>query len=629
MRTLNCGVIDDGRTDDIYKGSVPDIPLPTRLPIYDNGDEKNMPQAWVKAAQIVRSNSLASGNSGIRPQVLESFIKLLQEDLVPQVPLRGSISASGDLSPLAYIAAALQGNPGIRVWYWEKNSRKLAGAKTALEAVHMSPIHFAPKEVVAIVNGTSFSAGAAALAIHDAHNYVVLAQVLTAMAVEGLNGTSESFDPYFTEVRPHPGQAEAAGNILQFLVGSKLVRKADTQNSSGLRQDRYALRTSPQWIGPEIENLRLAHEQIVMECNSITDNPLIKPDGSIIQGGNFQAMAVTSAMDKTRMALQTIGRMLFQQFTELMNPATNNGLPSNLTANEPSCDIVMKGIDMASASYMSELAFLSHSVTPFVMVAEQGNQSLNSMALVSTRYTHTALDLFTLLSANSLVALCQALDLRAIQFHFLVQLEPIFHAEALWMRNYFHTLELYRQARDALWAQFKTEFQCDASQDCIPRFKAIVNKLRISAIAMAQDLKDIDQSSFHEELRRWIETMLVLAMQAFNEVRSTHTHLKTMPLLGKASQRIYRFLREDLDVPLLQRGDQESTAYPVFKNARLGTTLGTYTSRVYRSLKHGTLIAPVMECLRDAMRTANEQDASSSTNTEATRNDQHLGALTT
>ena len=150
------------------------------------------------------------------------------------------------------------------------------------------------------------------------------------MGVEALCGTDESFAPFIAAVRPHSGQVEAAQNISSFLDGSKLTvsHSASDHHSvddGSLRQDRYSIRTASQWLGPQLEDLNLAHEQLSTELNSTTDNPMIDPIGEqIYHGGNFQAMAVTSALEKTRRTLEIIGRMLFVQCTELINPALNN-----------------------------------------------------------------------------------------------------------------------------------------------------------------------------------------------------------------------------------------------------------------------------------------------------------------
>ena len=437
-------------------------------------DSTTMPEPWVKASFLVRSNSLASGNSGVRVELLRDFVRFMNSGLVPLVPLRGSISASGDLSSLSYIAGAMSGDPGIRVWTGDKASRKLVRADAALKEAQIVPTLFGPKEVISIVNGTAFSAGVAALALHDTHCFTILTEVLTAMAVEALQGTAESFLPFFGQTRPHPGQIESARHILHFLDGSKLLKSEDGWEKSGLRQDRYSVRTASQWIGPQIEELMLAHTQVVTECNSTTDNPLVDTAGGrILHGGNFQAMAVTSAMERTRSSLQVFGRMLFAQLTELINPAFNNGLPPNLTAEDPSRDFLMKGMDTSAASYASELGFLAQRVTPHVMSAEMHNQTINSLALISARYTFTALDVFSALASTALVAYCQALDLRAIHHHFLAAFEPTFKEKTSAVVPA-SLLQSSPQLFENLWKQFQTELARTTTLDIAPRFQASV-----------------------------------------------------------------------------------------------------------------------------------------------------------
>jgi phenylalanine ammonia-lyase len=205
------------------------------------------------------------------------------------------------------------------------------------------------------------------------------------MGTEALAGTAANYHPFISAVRPHPGQAEAASNILAFLAGSKVAAPCEAHHGSdgepakfrGLAQDRYALRTAPQWIGPQLEDLDLATKQVETELNSTTDNPLIDlASGFIHHGGNFQAMALTSAMEKTMLALQNLGRLLYAQSSELLNNMTNKGLPPNLSADEPSQSYTCKGFDVNMAAYMAELAYLAKPVSSHVQVAEMNNQSV-------------------------------------------------------------------------------------------------------------------------------------------------------------------------------------------------------------------------------------------------------------
>jgi phenylalanine ammonia-lyase len=321
VQELQCGILN-------MPATLNDLCPPAPLPL--SHESTCMPESWVRAAMLLRVNSLACGFSGVRPVLVQSILHLLKKDIIPQVPLRGSISASGDLMPLSYIAGAIQGSPNIRVWTGVRGQRVTVTADIALRDASLPPVVLHPKEGLAIVNGTAVSTGVAAMAMQDANCLAVLSQVLTSMSVEALLGSRESFDPLFAHVRPHLGQIEVARNIYSFLAGSRLVKSADIEPNEGLLyQDRYSIRTASQWIGPVFEDFQLAYQQILTECNSVTDNPLVDTrelTGRVLNGGNFQARAITSAMEKTRQGMQTIGQMIFTQCTELMNPRLSQGL---------------------------------------------------------------------------------------------------------------------------------------------------------------------------------------------------------------------------------------------------------------------------------------------------------------
>ncbi|KAJ5679521.1 hypothetical protein N7462_007765 [Penicillium macrosclerotiorum] len=389
------------------------------LPLNDPLAATCMPESWARASMLIRLNSLAGGASGIRVDIADSLVNLLNQDIVPRIPVRGSISASGDLSALAWIGALMQGKTSATAFSGPRDvegGRKVTRADIALVEAGIEPISLHAKEGLAIVNGTAVSAGVAALAAHESIQLAALSQVLTAMSVEALRGSDESFEPFIARVRPHPGQIDSAQNIKAFLAGSRLLNRHDSRDVATLRQDRYSLRTASQWIGPVLEDFGLAYDQLTIELNSVTDNPLIDTEtGRVLHGGNFQARAVTSAAEKLRQGLQSIGRMLFTQCTEMINPATSWGLPPNLCSDNANDSFLFKGLDVVVAALTSELGFLANPVGSHVQTAEMGNQALNSMALVSARYTLEAVDVLSQLVSAHLLAVCQALDLRTIE----------------------------------------------------------------------------------------------------------------------------------------------------------------------------------------------------------------------
>ncbi|KAJ7800274.1 L-Aspartase-like protein [Mycena leptocephala] len=403
--------------------------VPRLLPLLDPGSSTTMPEAWVRGAILIRMNSLVRGQSGVRWELIEKINEILRANVVPAVPLRGSISASGGRSSSLLIFSLLiksksivlnkantVGNPSIRAFDGPAafGARKMVSSRVALAAHDIEPIALGSKEHLGILNGTAFSASVASLALNDAVHLALLAQVCTAMGTEALIGSRGSFARFIHSVaRPHPGQVECAENIWNLLEGSKLAATHEEEVSleedkHSLRQDRYPLRTSPQFLGPQIEDILSALSTVTQECNSTTDNPLVDGEtGEIHHGGNFQAMSTT----------------------ELLNPAMNRGLPPSLAASDPSLNYFGKGLDIATAAYVSELGHLANPVSTHIQSAEMHNQAVNSLALISARATVNSLDVLTMLTSSYLYILCQALDLRALYEEFATGLRDIVRQE--------------------------------------------------------------------------------------------------------------------------------------------------------------------------------------------------------
>jgi phenylalanine ammonia-lyase len=578
----------------------------------------SMPEAWVRGMMVIRCNYIARGHSGVRHSIMESIVELLNRDLIPLIPLRGSISASGDLSPLSYIAGVLEANPDILVWAGDRKAgRGLITSPEALSLSNIEPITFGPKEGLGLLNGTAASSAIGALALHEADHLAVLSQLLTAMSVEALSGSSESFSPFLSAIRPHEGQIEAADNIRRFLAGSKLAyhklsaRGGTAKDHVGLRQDRYSIRTSPQWIGPNLEDLLLARKQISVELNSTTDNPVIDvATEKIFHGGNFQAMAITTAMEKVRLVLQRLGKMLFAQCSELINPALNNGLPPNLIADEPSLSYTMKGVDINMAAYTAELGFLANPVGSHVQSAEMANQAINSMAFVSARYTHAAIDVMPLLASSYLYVLCQALDLRVMQLRLLNGLKPILEdiTGNIFGQNLSQTSLDELNAR--LWEHVLQSMTATTTMDSSERWAHIMASAQsviVTFIATQESTiteKDICSLTF---LRDWVNQATARSLQTFLANReSAFRQLHTAEFLGDASRRLYNFVRLDLEVPfhkgLIDHPRRIAPAERLKASNSKGdkANIGSRISVIYQSLRSGKLSEVLMACLADS-----------------------------
>ncbi|KAF8581483.1 phenylalanine ammonia-lyase [Ramaria rubella] len=525
-----------------------------------------MPESWTKGALTIRLNSLIRGHSGCRYEVLTALHQLLVKNITPCPPLRMTVSASGDLGPLAYIAGAVTGEGKALVWAGEGAARTRIPAPLALQQHNLCPLPFHPKEGLAIVNGTAPSCSAASAALHDAHFVFLLGQALTALCVEALNGTLESFVPFLHDIaRAHPGQIEVAANIRRALQGSGLVVEHDEGDPEHrLRQDRYSLRTAPQWLGPQIEEALSAHYTITQEMNATTDNPIIdarppaerganEPWSGNLCGGNFQGTSLTVALEKLRVGLQHVGRIAYSQIVELGQPSMNRGLAPDLAASEPSLDYGQKALDLAASSYLAELSFVSNTVSNHVQAAEMHNQSINSLALVAARYTATAVQLVQMILANELFSLCQAVDLRAIYAPFFATMRT-------------HIVEAVKahvqpslSAEDAealvklLYAQARVSFGQTSTLDTAERFPTLVRPLLadvftfLHAPTRASTTYTFSAAAFHTTLARACSATWLANRDAY--FARENGSGSAAPLLGR-TQYLYEWVRGTLGVPM-------------------------------------------------------------------------------
>ena len=401
-----------GGSADVRSSDVEEMQI-SLIRLLNAGFGKTLDTEIVKGLMLVRANSLCLGYSGVRPKVVQLILDMLNNDITPIVPLRGSVSASGDLVPTSYLAACMMGREDSKVIA----SGKVMSAPDALRRASLTPIEFQSKEALAVVNSASVSSTLASTVLFDANTAVLLTQIATAMSCEAMKGHIESFHPTVHLCLSHPGQSEVASNIRSLLKNSRFVVQdlaIHCEDKAGkLKQDRYGLRTSPQWLGPVVETLLTANDRITSEINSANDNPIIDHRrDAVIHGGNFQGASITVAMDQTRQALQMCGKLLFGQMSEIVNVKLSHGLPPNLSGADTNTDMGFKGADLAMASYCSEIDYLGNALTNHVLSSELHNQSVNSLALISARKTNEALEILHMMLTNILYALVQAIDLR-------------------------------------------------------------------------------------------------------------------------------------------------------------------------------------------------------------------------
>jgi phenylalanine ammonia-lyase len=526
--------------------------------------------------------------------VVENILTLLTHGITPVVPLRGSISASGDLTPLAYIAGALEGNPDISMHNAANNH--IIPADQALKEAGLVPLEFGPKEGLGLLNGTAFSGGAASLVLFEANQLVLLCQILTAMGTEALLGTRYNYHPFIADARPHEGQREAAANMFRILADSKLARNpshgSETAHHGGLAQDRYSLRTSSQWIGPQIETMALAIRQVVCELNSTTDNPLLDPEEEQIHhGGNFQAASVTSAMEKTMTAMQMLGRMVFSQCSELINPTLSKGLPPNLSIDDPSLSFAFKGVDINMASYMSELAYLNHPISNHVQSAEMHNQGLNSLAFIACRYASDAVEVLSLMAATYLYVLCQALDLRALHLEFVKDAQPKINKITAKLSPSSVGVRL-PVIQKAVWEELMNHWSRTSTNDLVERCQ-LTTRYSIGVLLSSLRLQQSFPSTDCEIVQQWqlrvcdtLNQSYVTTQEEFFRRQTTRSYLCS------ASRSFYTFVRESLAVPL-HRGIADHPTYDSGESHEK-ECIGSQISKLYIALRKGEFQAALL-----------------------------------
>jgi histidine ammonia-lyase len=301
----------------------------------------------VRALMLLRANVLLRPTSGVRPELVEALVAMLNSGTVPWVPEQGSVGASGDLAPLSHVALSLMGEGRVRVG----EAVGSAPASAALAGAGLRPYRFAPKEGLSFINGTQAQTALLALLVHDARVLWRTAVGAAAMSLEALRGTPAPLDPRIHAARPHRGQIESADLMRALLVESE-IRESHREDDPRV-QDAYSLRCAPQVLGAVSDAIRFAEETVTVELNASTDNPLVFENGDVISGGNFHGQPVAQALDLLAMTLTTLQAIAERRVERLVNPDLSQGLPAFLTRN-PGLSSGFMMVQITAASLVAE-----------------------------------------------------------------------------------------------------------------------------------------------------------------------------------------------------------------------------------------------------------------------------------
>lgn len=356
------------------------------------------PDEVVRTMILLRANSLARGLSGVRYELIEALVSLVNHDICPIIPEQGSLGASGDLAPLAHLALALLGKGKVRM------GGVLMDAALALERAGISPLTLMPKEGIGLINGTQAMTAVGAIALYDAVVLAITADAAASMSIEALRGIPDAFRPCLHQARPHQGQMECAEFISRLLEGSRLVSAPGELRV----QDAYSIRCIPQVHGATRDVLEYVRKVINTEINSVSDNPLVFPDGQVISAGNFHGQPVALAMDFLSIATAELGNISERRIERLLNPALS-GLPPFLA--------VQGGINSGfmisqytAASLVSENKVLSAPASTDSIPVSASQEDHVSMGTIAARKARAVVKNVARILAIELMCACQALE---------------------------------------------------------------------------------------------------------------------------------------------------------------------------------------------------------------------------
>ena len=354
----------------------------------------------VRAIMLIRVNSLLKGYSGIRLSTIETLVAMLNQGVVPHIPEKGSLGASGDLAPLAHMVLPML---GLGKAYYK--GELLPGAE-AMKRAGVPVIALEAKEGLALINGTTVLTAVGALATYDAIGLLKLADVAGALSLEVHKGIENAFDEDLHVIRPQAGQLATARNLRSLIEGSGQT----IQMNRDRVQDPYTLRCMPQIHGASKDSIAYVKTKVEIEINSVTDNPIITRDGKVISGGNFHGEPMAQPFDFLGIAAAEIGNVSERRIERLVNSSLS-GLPSFLVKH-PGLNSGYMITQYAAAALASENKVLSHPASVDSIPSCENQEDFVSMGTIAARKARDIVDNSRRILATEILAACQALDLR-------------------------------------------------------------------------------------------------------------------------------------------------------------------------------------------------------------------------
>src|ERR687896_802734 len=364
-----------------------------------------LPDEVVRAMLLLRANALAVGLSGVRVEIVELLVAMLNAAIHPVVPSRGSLGASGDLAPLAHVALVLIGEGEATV----DGAGPGPGAE-ALARGGLEPIELLAKEGLALLNGTQLMAGIGALALRDAQRLALTADVVGAMSLEAMLGTGAAYAEELVAARPHPGQVASARHLRELLADSEIwaSHRSDTEHRV---QDAYSLRCMPQVHGAARDALAELQRVLTVEINAATDNPLVFPSGEVISGGNFHGEPVALALDYATMAVTELASISERRTARLVD-AHLSGLPPFLT-ERPGLESGLMIAHYTAAALVNELQTLAHPSSVDTIPTSANQEDHVSMGATAALHLREAVDRAEQVLAIEALCAAQGIDYRA------------------------------------------------------------------------------------------------------------------------------------------------------------------------------------------------------------------------